>query len=69
MAVVGCEYCGEPANTKAKNVARQVTGWIVPRSGGGANHIKYPAPTGLYVHTACLEEYHRPAEANQSQLF
>lgn len=53
---VPCIACGEEADPEAKNTAHEVLGWVVPRSAGGTNHIRYQEVTGQFCHVACLEE-------------
>jgi hypothetical protein len=68
MSQLSCEVCQLPVNSKAKGVAQKVTGWVSPRSGGGANHIRFQKGTGEWAHVACLEEKAHPA-LNQASLF
>lgn len=67
--VYHCVVCNRKINPNSKSTAQRVGGWITPRSGGGANHIKYKETYPAYAHEACLEELHSPVTANQDALF
>lgn len=54
-----CPECGKRI-ANINRAAKQVTGWIEPRTQGGANHIRDPQPTGLFVHPRCLDGYLNP---------
>lgn len=64
-----CAFCGKEVRPKGKGVARQVTGWIPNRKGGGAHHIMYQEPSGKLAHVACLEARENPLEAGTVSLF
>lgn len=64
-----CQQCGEKLSPESKTTARRVEGWVAPRAGGGANHIRYQKNTGEYCHLACLDELHQAVKLNQESLF
>ena len=64
---VNCLACGEQVSTA--QAAQEVTGWLVPRKGGGPNHIRSQKPTGRYAHPACLDEAIEPHIGKQDSLF
>lgn len=53
---VTCDVCGLDGWNTDDNFAHEVKGWIAPRKGGGANHIRNQKKTGKYRHKACLDE-------------
>lgn len=69
MAMVTCVLCGDPVATGSKNSAQRVEGWVSPRQGGGANHIRYQTKTSDWAHVACLAEQEDPVHANQDSMF
>lgn len=68
---LSCTFCGKELSTTSKTAAQRVTGWVSPRRGGGANHIRFakPSESGEWAHVRCLEEAYHPAQANQGELF
>lgn len=64
-----CVECGGALKPGGKSVAQRVTGWIAPRSAGGANHIRHQQRYPEFAHVACLEELHLSAKGNQEGLF
>lgn len=64
-----CEQCGEEVHPNSKSVAQRVVGWIVPRSAGGANHIRHQERMPAFAHVACLAELHDEAQGTQEGLF
>jgi hypothetical protein len=47
-----CCYCGKPADDHF----REVNGWEVRRSGGGANQIVGRTETGRYACSVCIRQ-------------
>jgi len=66
---VKCIQCGKSMQTTDKGVAKHVTGWVVPRDQGGANHIRWQNTTGDFAHVGCLEEMYDPVKTGQGNLF
>jgi hypothetical protein len=64
-----CSICGNQLDTSRSNTAQRVTGWVSPRSGGGANHIRYQVRQKEWAHVACLEEADNPVATNQQAMF
>ena len=50
---VACHFCGKEMRPYEKT-ARLVTGWVVDRQAGGANHVRQRKSTGTIAHPSCL---------------
>lgn len=56
MSDFRCSICGDKIpNVRAKNIYREVVGWVKDRKAGGIHHLLGHQPTGRYAHNACAE--------------
>jgi hypothetical protein len=60
-----CCYCGEPASDHY----REVTGWEMRRSGGGANQIIGRKETGRHACQECIRQIQIGVTPGAAKLF
>lgn len=68
MAIRPCAYCGTEVNPSRPGAYREVVGWTMARSAGGANKIGKQRETGRYMHGICYDRYASGISADQGAM-
>jgi hypothetical protein len=64
-----CDMCGDPLNTNAKNVSQREIGYVMNRSGGGANGVRCMVRLPYWRCKLCVEKESRGRATYQMGLF
>lgn len=71
MALVNCEFCQKPVDTKTTGAYRKVIGWAQIRKQGGSNSITMASEALAWAHGSCIEQEKRRGSVSwdQEELF
>jgi hypothetical protein len=64
-----CAKCHQMFDGSQPGTMKEVKGWEVVRSGGGANQIRMREETGMVVCPPCASNVRYDRNANQTALF
>lgn len=67
MALINCEFCGKPVETKSLGVYRKVIGWAQIRKQGGSNSITMSSEALAWAHGSCIEQEKRNGSVSWNQ--